>query len=56
MNVKEMIAYVQIYIHIRKDVEVNIKIENTRDIFLLTQAYNVALEWMNNNNFKLIIK
>jgi hypothetical protein len=55
-NINKMIAYVQIYIHIRKGVEVNINIQNGRDILLLTQAYNLAIEWMNQNNFRLIIK
>jgi hypothetical protein len=50
-----MIAYVQIYIHIRKGVEVDISIKNNRDVILLTQAYSYAIEWMNQNNFKLII-
>ena len=55
MNIKKMIAYVQIYIHIRKGVQVDINIQNSRDIFLLTNAYNIAIEWMEQNNFKLII-
>ena len=49
-----MVAYVQIYIHIRKGVEVNINIQSNRDIILLSQAYSSAIEWMNQNNFKLI--
>ena len=56
MDIKQMIAYVQVYIHIRKNKEVNINIRDTRDIFLLNQAYNTALIWMQNNNVKLTIK
>ena len=53
-NVKEMIATVQMYIHHRKNIEVKIDIRNTRDLFLLTQAYNTVIEWMNENNFVVI--
>lgn len=53
-NVKEMIAIVQMYIHHRKDVEVNIKIESLNDIAKLTMAYNIAIEWLNENNFKIL--
>jgi len=49
-----MIATVQIYIHHVKNVEVNIVIRDNRDIILLTRAYNIAKEWMINNNFKQI--
>ncbi len=51
-----MIAYVQIYIHIRKEKQVDISITSARDIFLLNQAYNYAVEWMNENDVKLTIK
>jgi hypothetical protein len=56
MDINKMIAYVQIYIHIRKGVEVDIKIQNGRDLLLLTQAYNSAIDWMNQNNFRLVVK
>jgi len=52
MNVKKMIAVVQMYIHHRKDIEVNIDIRNLEDIAKLTMAYNIAIEWFNENNFK----
>lgn len=55
MDIKTMIAYVQIYIHIRKNVEVNINIRDNRDIFLLQKAYTDAVNWMDQNNFRLII-
>jgi hypothetical protein len=51
-TIEEMIATVQIYIHHRKNKEVNIVIRNARDIFLLTKAYNIALRWLSENNFK----
>ena len=44
-----MIATVQIYIHIMKGVEVDISIRDTRDLMLLTSAYTIAKNWMNNN-------
>ena len=56
MDLNKMIAYVQIYIHIRKEKEVKINIESARDVFLLNKAYNIALNWMQENNVKLSIK
>jgi hypothetical protein len=52
-DIKEMIAVVQMYIHHRKDVEVQIKIESLQDIAKLTMAYNIASEWLNQNGFIL---
>ena len=52
--IEQMIATVQLYIHHVKNVEVNIIIRDNRDILLLTKAYNVAQQWMVNNNFKQI--
>jgi len=54
-NVDEMIAIVQIYIHHRKNKEVQIQIRNARDLMLLTRAYSIALNWLNNNGFKQIV-
>lgn len=51
-TISEMIAVVQMYIHHRKDVEVQISIEHPSDIPKLIKAYNIALEWLQNNNFK----
>lgn len=51
-TISEMIAVVQMYIHHRKDVEVQIAIEHPSDIPKLIKAYNIALEWLQNNNFK----
>jgi len=53
-NIKEMIAIVQMYIHHRKDIEVNIQIRDMHDIAKLTMAYNIAIELLNENNFKII--
>ena len=43
-----MIAFVREYIYIRKGVNINISIHNEREVFLLTQAYNHAIQWMAN--------
>lgn len=49
MNVNEMVAHVQCYIHIRTGQQVNIKIVNHRDIFRLKDAYQIAQNWMQIN-------
>ena len=54
-SIEEMIAIVQVYIHHRKNKEVQIKIENARDVILLTKAYNIAIKWLNENGFRQII-
>lgn len=54
MNINKMISIVQIYIHHRKGVEVDISIKNTRDLILLSQAYRDAVDWMGLNNFKYV--
>ena len=54
-SIQEMIATVQIYIHHRKNVEVNIAINGERDYALLTKAYNIANNWLTYNGFKQII-
>lgn len=48
-----MIAIVQIYIHLRKGQEVNISINNTKDLLLLSKAYGIAIDWINNNDVKI---
>lgn len=55
MSLEKMIAYVQIYIHIRKNREVEISINDTRDLLLLQKAYQIAVNWMEQNNCKLTI-
>lgn len=52
MDVEKMIATVQIYIHHRKNKEVNIQIKTQRDLILLTRAYGIANAWLINNGFK----
>lgn len=52
--INEMIAVVQLYIHHRKDVEVDINIRNLNDIAKLTVAYNIANQWLTENNFKVL--
>ena len=54
-SVEEMIAIVQMYIHHRKNVEVNIVIRNNQDLFKLIKAYDIAVSWLNNNGFKIVI-
>ena len=49
-SVQEMIAMVQCYIHLLKDIEVTIYIRDERDVFLLTIAYNKAIEYFNQTN------
>ena len=53
--VNQMIATVQLYIHQRKNVEVNIAIRNNSDLVKLTKAYNIATNWLNNNGFVQIV-
>ena len=53
MDVKKMIAIVQIYIHNRTNKEVNINIESPRDLLLLHKAYNIANKWLNYNNSEI---
>lgn len=54
-SIEEMIAIVQIYIHHRKNVEVQIEIKTQRDLALLTKAYGIALNWLNQNGFKQFV-
>jgi len=54
-SVEEMIAIVQVYIHHRKNIEVNITIRNNKDLFKLIKAYDIAGSWLNNNGFKVVI-
>ena len=53
-NINEMIAVVQMYIHHRKDVEVQISLRSLEDVAKLTHAYNIASDWLNNNGFKIV--
>ena len=48
-----MIAIVQLYIGVRKGVEVDIKINGILDIALLTKAYHIANNWMLDNNVSI---
>ena len=50
---ESMIAIVQIYIHIHKNVQVNIKINNFAQIRELKRAHAIAKHWMEQNNFKI---
>jgi len=55
MGIEQMIATVQVYIHHRKNKEVNIQINSQRDLMLLTRAYSIANTWLMNNGFKQIV-
>lgn len=59
MDIKEMIAVVQAYINHRKDLEVDININQFRDpinILKLKEAYDISLEWFRNNNGSIKFK
>ena len=53
MNVKNMIAVVQLYIFHRKGVEVDIGIRSQIDILKLIKAYDYAVGWFEHNNVKI---
>lgn len=48
-GVREMIATIQIYIHHRKDVEVQISPILPQELTKLIRAHNIASEWLGNN-------
>ena len=54
-SVEEMIAIVQCYIHLLKDVEVNIFIRDNRDIFLLKIAYDKTINYFQQTNTVITI-
>ena len=53
MRTEEMIAIVQHYINVRKNIEVKITIRGSRDLMLLTQAYTHAINWFRMNNLEI---
>ena len=53
-SVNEQIAIVQMYIHHRKGIEVNISVRGLHDVMKLSHAYNIAIEWLNKNGFKIV--
>lgn len=50
---RKKIAIVQAYIHLRKNLEVNISIRSIKDVMLLDRAYNIAIDWFKVNNIKI---
>ena len=54
-NINEMIAIVQVYIHHRTNKQVNIRITSLGCVAKLTRAYNIAIDWLNNNGFKQVL-
>jgi len=59
MDVHRMIAVVQDYINHRKGIEVDINInqfQNPINLLKLKEAYEIAIDWFNDNNGKIILK
>ena len=52
-NLNDKIAIVQLYIKTRKDVDVDIRLDNPLDIPKLLIAYDVAVQWFKDNNVKI---
>lgn len=54
MRTHTMIAIVQVYIHIRKGIEVQISVpKDKRQLLKLIEAYGYAKKWMEFNNVKM---
>ena len=56
MDINNMIAVIQIYIAIRKDVEVELNLtqfENPLNIMSLHRAYSLASQWMQENKVNI---
>lgn len=49
MNLKEIIATIQIYIHHKKGVEVDITPNLPKDMTKLLHAYTIAKNWLTKN-------
>lgn len=52
MDIKTMIATIQVYIHHRKGVEVQISPRLPDELPLLLRAYSIAQDWLNKNVIK----
>jgi len=52
-SVESMIAIVQVYINIHKNIQVNVKIVNFVEIRKLKEAYNIAYNWLKEYELKL---
>lgn len=52
-SVESMIAIVQIYININKNIQVNVKVVNFVEIRKLKEAYNIAYNWLKEYDLKL---
>ena len=53
-SVESMICIVQIYINYRTEQQVNIRVNTFQEIRKLKQAYNIAKEWLNDFNMKIL--
>ena len=49
----EMIAMVQVYIHIITDKQIKINVVNGHDLLLLKQAHMIAMNFFQTNNVKV---
>ncbi len=52
MDITQMIAILECYIHLRTNKEVRIDTNNL-DLFKLTQAHNIAQQWLSANNGRI---
>lgn len=55
-SIENMVSVVQVYIHMRKDVQVQINMNQFQDPFnvmKLVNAYNIANEWFMSNKAKI---
>jgi len=52
-SVESMIAIIQVYINIHKNVQVKIKVVNFVEIRKLKEAYNIAYNWLKEYELKL---
>jgi hypothetical protein len=53
-SVESMIAIVQIYINYRTEQQVNIRVNTFQEIRKLKDAYNIAKQWLNDFNMKIV--
>lgn len=56
MNVKKMIALVQLYIFHRKGVEIQIRINGMMDMIKLQKAYQYAMGWFDFHDVKISVR
>lgn len=52
-SIESMTCLVQCYVHIRKGIEIDIRVKNFKEIKQLETAYLIAKEWLSEYNFKI---